>query len=80
MIHPEINSLIQSLEQYVTPDQKAQLEKILSIGKKWKEEGERKKKEFREKNNREKFIQELIKYKKKKNRREKENKETLEEI
>jgi hypothetical protein len=33
----EIKDLIQPLEQYVTPEQKTDLEKILSIGKKWKE-------------------------------------------
>jgi hypothetical protein len=38
MTTPEINALIQPLEQYMTPDQKAELEKILSIGKKRKEE------------------------------------------
>ena len=44
MTTPEIKDLIQPLEQYMTPDQKAELEKTLSIGKKWKEEGEQKKK------------------------------------
>jgi hypothetical protein len=62
MTTPEIKELIQPLVQYMTPDQKADLEKILSIGKKWKEEGEHKKQEFRKKNNREKFLQELLKY------------------
>jgi hypothetical protein len=38
MTTPEIQDLILPLEQYMTPDQKADLEKILSIGKKWKEE------------------------------------------
>jgi hypothetical protein len=38
MTTPEINSLIKPLEQYMTPDQKAELEKILSIGKKLKEQ------------------------------------------
>jgi hypothetical protein len=38
MTTPEIQDLIQPLEQYVTPEQKAELAKILSIGKKWKEE------------------------------------------
>jgi hypothetical protein len=37
MTTPEIHELIKPLEQYITPDQKAELEKILSIGKKWKE-------------------------------------------
>jgi hypothetical protein len=38
MTTPEIKELIQPLEQYMTPDQKAELEKILSIAGKWKEE------------------------------------------
>jgi hypothetical protein len=38
MTTPEIKDLIKPLEQYVTPEQKVELEKILSIGKKWKEE------------------------------------------
>jgi hypothetical protein len=38
MTNPEVQDLIQPLEQYMTPDQKAELEKILSIGKIWKEE------------------------------------------
>jgi hypothetical protein len=38
MTTSEINALIQPLEQYMTPDQKSELEKILSIGKKWKKE------------------------------------------
>jgi hypothetical protein len=38
MINPEIKDLIKPLEQYMTPDQKSELEKILSIGKKLKEE------------------------------------------
>jgi hypothetical protein len=38
MTTPEIKDLIQPLEQYMTLDQKSELEKILSIGKKWKEE------------------------------------------
>jgi hypothetical protein len=58
----EIKDLIQPLEQYMTPDQKAQLAKILSIGKKWQEQGEHKKQEFWKKNDRKKFLQELLKY------------------
>jgi hypothetical protein len=38
MTTPEIKDLIQPLEPFMTPEQKADLEKILSIGKKWKEE------------------------------------------
>jgi hypothetical protein len=38
MTTPEIKELIQPLEQYMTPDQKADLENILSIGKKRKDE------------------------------------------
>jgi hypothetical protein len=80
MTTPEIKDLIQPLEQYMTPDQKAELENILSIGKKWKEEGEQKKEEFRKKNNRDKFVQQILNYPEKKNMREKQNKELLEEI
>ena len=86
MTTPEINNLIQPLEQYVTPDQKVELEKILSIGKKWKEEGEQKKREFRENSNfvaktdKEKFHQQILNYPEKKKKREEENKIKLEEI
>jgi hypothetical protein len=66
------------LEQYMTPDQKADLEKILSIGKKWKEEWEQKTKEFRENSDRDKFNQQILNYPEKKNRREDNNKELLE--
>jgi hypothetical protein len=80
MTTPEIQDLIQPLEQYITPDQKADLEKILSIGKKWKEEGEQKKQEFRENNDKYKFVQQILYYPEKKKLREEENKDKLEEI
>jgi hypothetical protein len=80
MTTSEIQNLIQQLEQYITPDQKAELEKILSIGKKWKEEGEQKKEEFLKKNDREKFIQQILNYPDNKKKREEDNKEILEEI
>jgi hypothetical protein len=80
MTTSEIQNLIQPLEQYITPDQKAELEKILSIGKKWKEEGEQKKEEFLKKNDREKFIQQILNYPDNKKKREEDNKEILEEI
>jgi len=67
---PEIKELIQPLEQYMTPDQKTELEKILSIGKEWKEEWEQMKEKFREKYERETFVQELLNYKDNKKIRE----------
>jgi hypothetical protein len=73
MTTPEIQNLIQPLEQYMTPDQKAELEKILSIGKKWKEEGEKKKQEFRENYSRKQFREQLVIYPEKKKKREAEN-------
>jgi hypothetical protein len=68
------------LEQYMTPDQKAELEKILSIGKKWKEEWEQKKKAFREKNDRKQFRKQLSKYLYKKIKREEVNNNILKEV
>jgi hypothetical protein len=55
MTTPEIKDLILPLEQYMTPDQKAELERILSIGKKWKELGDERKKNFRSQNKRKDF-------------------------
>jgi hypothetical protein len=80
MTTPEIKDLILPLEQYMTPDQKAELEKILSIGKIWKEIGEHKEKEFRENNDIKKFHTQILNYPEKKKKREKENQKTLEEI
>ena len=80
MITPEIQDLIEWLKQYMTTDQNADLEKILSIGKKWKEEWEQKEREFREINDRKTFVQQILSYPKKKQKREEENKKILEEI